>query len=219
MTSRVESDAASQLACAPVSSASRSRREQAVDAAAHIFSRFGYHGAGTRAIAEVLGIKVPSLYTYFKSKDDALEQVCLVGIEQPLTYLREARYAETGFSDRIHRFFRSHRDHLQKDSDYVSVFMNERRYLTPEGTARLNALARQVKVEFEVIFSEAKAEGAMDSAIDVRMARLIAIGVLRNITQFHLEGPIREFDRFVHNSAEHLLRGLAPRQGQDASGL
>lgn len=196
-----------------------SRRRQAIDAAARVFARSGYHGAGTRAIAEVLGIKVPSLYTYFKSKDDALEQVCLVGIEQPLAYLREARVSETGFRERIHRFFRSHRENLHRNSHYVSVFMNERRYLTAEGTARLNAFARDVKIEFEAIFADAMAEGTMDTAIDPRMARLIAIGVLRNITQFHLEGPIRDFDRFVYNSAEHLLRGLAPPQQAGAAWL
>jgi AcrR family transcriptional regulator len=188
----------------------RTRREQAIDAAAKVFSQHGYHGAGTRAIADLLGIKVASLYFHFRSKEEALEEVCRVGLEQPAVFLRIAYAAETTFDRRVHRFLTDYSEHLATQSEYISVFLNERRYLLPEATARLNAAARQTALVFEQIFKDAKAEGAMDPAIPLRMARLILIGLLRNITQFRLEGPIADFDNFVRYSAEHFLRGMAP---------
>lgn len=187
------------------------RRTQAIDAAAHVFSRFGYHGAGMRAIAELRGIKVASLYTYFSSKDEALEVVCRVGIEYPLAWLRLACEEEVGFEARVHRFFSDHHKHIIRNCDYVSVFMNERRYLTPEANARINAVAREMRFIFEELFADAQAEGKMDVALSPRMARLMMIGVLRNITQFYLEGPVADFDNLVWHSADHFLRGVAPR--------
>lgn len=187
------------------------RRTQAIDAAAHVFSHFGYHGAGMRAIAELRGIKVASLYTYFSSKDEALEVVCRAGIEYQLASLRLACEEEAGFEPRVHRFFSDHYKHIIQNCDYVSVFMNERRYLTPEATARINAVAREMRFIFEGLFADAQAEGKMDVSLSPRMARLIMIGVLRNITQFYLEGPVADFDNLVWHSADHFLRGVAPR--------
>ncbi len=190
--------------------AEKTRREQAIDAAARVFAQHGYHGAGTRAIADLLGIKVASLYFHFRSKEEALEEVCRVGLEQPAVYLRMACAQETAFARRIHRFLADYSEHLATQSDYITVFQNERRYLLPEATARLNAAARQTTLLFEQMFTDAKAEGAMDPAIPLRMARLILIGVLRNITQFRLESSIADFDNFVRHSGDHFLRGIAP---------
>ncbi|MDF8334572.1 TetR/AcrR family transcriptional regulator [Novosphingobium cyanobacteriorum] len=184
---------------------------QVIDAAAHVFSRFGYHGAGMRAIAEMLGIKVASLYTYFRSKDEALEVVCRAGLEQPMTSLRLACEQETRFEERVHRFLAAHHKLIVQKSDYVSVYMNERRYLTPEATVRINAAAREMRCNFDRLFDDARAEGKMDTAIPSRMARLMLIGVLRNITQFFLEGPVADIDKLVWQSGEHFVRGLAPR--------
>lgn len=190
--------------------AEKTRREQAIDAAARVFAQHGYHGAGTRAIADLLGIKVASLYFHFRSKEEALEEVCRVGLEQPMVYLQIACAQETAFERRIHRFLSDYSEHLAIQSDYISVFQNERRYLLPEATARLNLAARQSTVIFEQIFMDAIAEGAMDPAIPLRMARLILIGVLRNITHFRLDGPIADFDNLVRHSGNHFLRGIAP---------
>jgi TetR/AcrR family fatty acid metabolism transcriptional regulator len=189
----------------------KTRREQAIEAAAYVFARFGYHGAGTRAIADKLGIKVASLYFHLRSKDEALEEVCLAGLEEPLVFLRAACVAESSLERRIHRFLADYSEHLSHKSDYISVFLNERRYLLPEATARLNAAARRSRQVFDRLFKDAQVEGAMDPAITFRMARLMLIGTLRNITQFSLEGPISDFDNFVRHSAEHFLRGIAPK--------
>jgi AcrR family transcriptional regulator len=193
--------------------AGKTRREQAIDAAAKVFAQFGYHGAGTRAIADLLGIKVASLYFHFRSKDEALEEVCRVGLDNNLVRLKAACEAETGFHRRIEHFLADYCAYVSEQRDYLAVFQNERRYLGPEATARLNAASRQSALAIEQIFIDAQSEGAMDPAIPLRMARLILIGMLRNITQFQLEGSIADFETFVRRSGEHFLRGLAPQPG------
>lgn len=49
---------------------STNTRRRAMDAALEIFAQKGYHGACVGDVAEVLGIKAPSLYKYFRGKDD-----------------------------------------------------------------------------------------------------------------------------------------------------
>ncbi len=57
------------------------KHQAAIRAAASVFAENGYHGSSTRDIAERMGIKQGSLYYYFKSKEEALGEVCLFGIE------------------------------------------------------------------------------------------------------------------------------------------
>ncbi|GAB7071668.1 TetR/AcrR family transcriptional regulator [Mycobacterium hodleri] len=45
-------------------------RDLILDAAAELFTDLGYAGTSTRAIADAVGIRQPSLYNYFKTKED-----------------------------------------------------------------------------------------------------------------------------------------------------
>ena len=51
------------------------QRLVAIREAASVFAAKGFHGASTRDIAERIGIKQASLYYYFDSKLEALEEV------------------------------------------------------------------------------------------------------------------------------------------------
>ena len=57
-------------------------REQILDAAAELFTQYGYAGTSTRMIAMAVGIKQASLYYHFASKDDILSGL-LKGTVQP----------------------------------------------------------------------------------------------------------------------------------------
>lgn len=53
----------------------RTRRTEIVDAAAALFDRTGYHTTSMSEIAGAVGIAKPSLYHYFRSKDDILFEI------------------------------------------------------------------------------------------------------------------------------------------------
>ena len=57
------------------------QHQAAIRAAAAVFAEKGYYGSSTRDIAERMGIKQGSLYYYFKSKEAALSEVCLFGMQ------------------------------------------------------------------------------------------------------------------------------------------
>lgn len=63
-----------------------SRAEQTkvsiLDAARHLFSRFGYHSVTMRAIAKEAGCSHTSIYVYFKDKEALLEALALPFLKQ-----------------------------------------------------------------------------------------------------------------------------------------
>src|SRR4051794_38881011 len=48
-------------------------REDLLLAAAHMFGTLGFAGATTRRIAEAAGLQQPSMFHYFRSKEELLE--------------------------------------------------------------------------------------------------------------------------------------------------
>lgn len=51
------------------------RREQIIEVAAELFDRRGYHETSMQSIADRAGLRKPSLYHYFRSKDDILVEL------------------------------------------------------------------------------------------------------------------------------------------------
>ena len=84
---------------ADVSAKWENRYREVLDAAAMCFAERGYLGAGTREIAERLGIRAASLYYYLPSKEAALFAVCKLSV---LDFIDNLRHIIAG-SDRPHR--------------------------------------------------------------------------------------------------------------------
>ena len=73
----------------PESPKYQQNKRAAIRAAAAVFARKGFHGASTTDIAGEMGIKQGSLYYYFKSKEEALAEVCLYGIRDYVQRMEE----------------------------------------------------------------------------------------------------------------------------------
>src|SRR5215475_8344687 len=85
----------------------RRRTPEIIEAAARVFAQRGFHGATTQDIADVLGIRQASLYYYFPSKEGALEQVCLKGVEGFFEAAKAIAAAPGGAGDKLDRLIGS----------------------------------------------------------------------------------------------------------------
>jgi len=186
------------------------RSREVLDAAAWLFARSGYHGAGVREIAQRVGMKAGSLYFHLKSKDEALEAVCAYGLKASLRYSRRALEAGPELSSQLRALLRAQAEELKQDGDYVATYLTERRHLTPEARERIASLNQEYRSFLDQLFQNAQARGELRPDVDVRAASLITAGLLRNLSQLYTQGPIRGFDDFVRDSAEVLVRGLSP---------
>lgn len=63
-----------------------STRDEILDASAELFTTDGFAATTTRRIAESVGIQQASLYYHFKTKDDILDALLAMTIDQPLHY-------------------------------------------------------------------------------------------------------------------------------------
>lgn len=64
--------------------------DQALDAALILFWRHGYEGTSLAALAQVMGINMPSLYSAFGNKESLFRKTLARYIERPASYLSNA---------------------------------------------------------------------------------------------------------------------------------
>ena len=153
------------------------QRNQAIRAAAAVFAEKGFHGASTRDIAERMGIKQGSLYYYFKSKEEALGEVCLYGIENYAARMDGIANSDQPFEAKLLATVMSHLTSYRERNEALKVHNDERLYLPAEKRTRLKTLGSSYRQKLEGIFEAGVAEGVVRAGIDCHFAAQAVIAL------------------------------------------
>jgi len=122
--------------------AGHNTRQEILDAAAEVFTEVGFKAASVKAIAEKVGIKAPSLYTHFKSKNQILYTVLSEGARSLRADCTEA-VSSAGDDPRLQmeRFVRANLEPIVERRGTVPMF-DSYLYQAP-GSASFRVLTRQ----------------------------------------------------------------------------
>jgi TetR/AcrR family transcriptional regulator, cholesterol catabolism regulator len=161
----------------PPKSNRRRRTAEIIDAAASVFARRGFHGASTQDIADVLGVRQASLYYYFPSKEVALEMVCARGVEGFVEEAISITERHATAAKKIAGLIEAHLTPLLDRSDYVQVFLNERRYLPTESRRRVGRHSRAIEKIFEDVLRAGVEAGEFRPDLDARLVSLAILGM------------------------------------------
>ncbi|HEU5019764.1 MAG TPA: TetR/AcrR family transcriptional regulator [Pseudolabrys sp.] len=196
----------------------RRRAPQIIEAAAHVFAERGFHGATTQDIADVLGIRQASLYYYFSSKEEALEVVCLKGVEGFFEAGKAIVEGPGNARERLRLLINSHLSPLIDRRDFVQVFLNERQHLPAESRKRIGRWSRGLERIFEGLIKEGVTKGEFRADLDPRMAALAILGMCNAAPSWYRKenAPIshiaREFARLVIDGMESPPAGARRRR-------
>jgi len=182
----------------------------AVRAAASVFSEKGFHGASTRDIAERLGIKQGSLYYYFESKDEALEEVCLFGLQKYAENMDVIAANDQPFEARLLAVVTNHLTSYREKNEALKVHNDERLYLPKDRRIRLKQLGSRYRKQLQSIFDDGIATGAIRKSIDSHFAAQSVIGICNSLgEQIVRDTDVDIFD-LVQKCTDLLLNGMAP---------
>ena len=161
----------------PATDKYREQRREAIRAAAKVFADKGFHGSSTRDIAERLGIKQGSLYYYFKSKEEALGEVCLYGIEAYVQRMETIAASDQPFEAKLLATVTSHLTAYRERNEALKVHNDERLYLPEEKRATLKLLGSGYRRRLEGIFESGVEAGVLRAGIDCHFAAQAVIGI------------------------------------------
>lgn len=125
----------------------RTSREEIQATALQLFLRNGYHGTSTNDICDALGISRPTLYWYFKDKEDLLFSLHKVRIEKSFQPILESLRQESDPLKRLRNFI-AELTHLICTEPETRVLIKETEYLAPE---HKDWVAQNWKEQFELL--------------------------------------------------------------------
>ena len=184
------------------------QRHAAIRSAAAVFAEKGFHGSSTKDIAEKLGIKQGSLYYYFKSKEEALGEVCLFGIEDYVHRMKSIAASKQPFEAKLIATVTSHLTSYRERNEALKVYNDERLYLPEKRRSRLKELGSRYRQQLEGIFEEGVKNGAVRSSIDCHFAAQAVIGMCNAWGDLIVRDPGLDLFDVIQNCTDLLTNGF-----------
>lgn len=161
---------------APIKGYAR-KKVLAIEAAASVFADKGFHGATTQDIAESMGIQQGSLYYYFKSKEQALQEVCEFGFDVYVERMQKICSKKQPFEAKILAIITSHLTNYSQKDSAMKVHNEQRLYLPSERRVRIKELGTQYRQLLECVLQEGVVTGVLRSDIDTHFIAYSIIGM------------------------------------------
>ena len=185
------------------------QRDKAVRAAASVFAEKGYHGASTSAIAQQLGIKQGSLYYYFRSKQEALLEVCLLALDDYVRRMEVIAAGSQPFEAKLLATVNAHLLRYREKDEAFKVYNDERLYL-PEATREpLKARGSHYRRLLEQMFEKAIADGAVRDDVDCHFGALSVIGICNAMGDLIVRDEKLDLIELTQNCIDLLLNGFS----------
>jgi AcrR family transcriptional regulator len=177
-----------ELSAVPRKPDRETRRREIVKAAAGVFDSEGYHTTNLETVAQAAGIKKPTLYHYFSSKDEILFEIH----EELIDHLIAKQEARSGMSasDVLREVIADVMENISLRREYTRVFFEHFRELAPEHRATIAARRDRYAAMIEAEIQRGIESGEF-RPIDVRLTMLAFFGMLNWAYQwYHSDGPL-----------------------------
>lgn len=189
-------------------------------AAAALFARRGYHGVGMREIAEKLGVRAPSLYHHFRSKDDLLYQiardmqawfseVCLPPLADPSLSRAEG----------VSAFIDCHIRNLWRHRQRVAVGVREYRWLDAPRRREIDAMRGDYQRALREFIASGVEEAEFEAG-DPLIASFVMLESMNGIYDWYKPDRGHTIGQIVESHVDLLVYGMlrAERDPETASG-
>lgn len=146
-----------------VESVPNQRRRKVFEAASEVFGRRGFASASVREIAAAAGMPVPTMYQYFRSKEEILSLVFETYMNEIARRLREAAQKEAATSrERLSAVIRVNLEMYDRYRAQIRLMYQETRSLGPEKQARALSQTRLANAIWGELIREGIESGEFD---------------------------------------------------------
>lgn len=153
-----------------------SRRAAIIETAAALFARDGLGKASLGDIAKLVGIKKPSLYYFFDSREALLLEVLEPVVEQPYRELRRIVDSDADVPDKIIRAMASLGRVYSESPERMQILTRERleRHLSPDAFDTI----QQAKIAYTRAWQELLREGIRTGIFDRLDVKVTSFGLI-----------------------------------------
>jgi len=165
------------------SSKSEQTRRRLREGAMASFSGLGFHGTSTRHIATAAGMSPAAVYVHYKSKEELLYRISLVGHQAILAVVREAAESSADPVEQLRAFAYALAKHHADEHVSARVVNYELAALEPDHHAEIIALRKQIDDVVDEILQRGIDAGAFRTT-SPRMAAVAIVGSCIDIARW-----------------------------------
>jgi len=188
MTDFASRKAQSNLSLRPETDNEPSRRQEILDAAAHLFSTQGFATTTIRQIAERSKIESGSLYYHFRSKNELLQEIVTIAItltsdnvRAAIRVLPEDSPARTRVETAILAHLRSLHEHIE----YTSTNIRFKAQVPLAVQVQVQKMRHEYVDFWHHLLSEAEGEGAFSDDFNISLLRSLILGMLNHTVEWY----------------------------------
>ncbi len=185
------------------------KRDAVLRIAAQIFCEKGVRKASLDEIADRLNVTKPTLYHYFRNKDDIVAQCAMMGLRLIDDAIADADKQGVSALDRLRAALRRYAEVMMMDFGMCVIRIAETD-LSPAGRAEFRTQKRKIDRRIRELVQDCVTEGAIVTT-DVRMAVFMLAGSLNWIARWYDPSGAQSPEAISHFVVEGLIQGLAPR--------
>jgi AcrR family transcriptional regulator len=199
----------------PNNEKSEQLRQAAINTAAAVFAEQGFHDSSLADVAECLGIEEDSLDDHFKSKSEALYQVCLLGMQDYVERMNSIAASDQSFEAKLVATVSSHVSNYREKGAALRVYRAEHLSLAKEERLSLAKLGGSYRQHLIEIFDEGVQSGAIRRSIDCKFAAQAVIGMCDSWGDLLVRNPAMDLAEVIENCVDLLINGFMDKIGSD----
>lgn len=147
--------------------------------AAHLFARKGFNGVSMREISEKAGVTKPTVYYYFKNKEEIYKALIDTGLEHSRADLQRIRTQYLPFREQLTEIIRERIRDCERFTDFTKIFIDL--HLSTEKLDFLTQFEDQMQeplLELERLIQEGIERGEVNRELNPRLAAEIISAVV-----------------------------------------
>ncbi len=183
------------------------KRESVLRVAVELFNERGFVASSLDEVAARLGVTKPTIYHYFKTKEDILVE----GVRQGMATLQPLLNAETqgtGF-ERVRRFLHQYAE--QAATPFMRCVNRTDEYeLSEPNRSNFLKLKRSVDHAIQEMFVAGIEDGSITRDVDPKIATFAVIGALNGISRWFKPNGEMSASAVKTEMVDFLLRSMVP---------
>jgi AcrR family transcriptional regulator len=183
-------------------------RKSLITSALELFERRGFDRTSVQEIADHARLTKGAFYHHFESKDDLLRHIQEEYLEAQLAAVRQIQAGSDDPKVRVKELIRFSLASVAEYRSHVTIFYQERRYLTGELFAEVTRQRDLVEAAFTGMIQDGVASGAFRSDVDARIITFGLVGMCAWAYQWLNAGGPLSVDEVARQFSAMALEGL-----------
>ncbi|MCS6934774.1 MAG: TetR/AcrR family transcriptional regulator [Chitinophagales bacterium] len=182
-------------------------REKVKLTAQKLFREKGYAAVGMRELAAAAGMRAPSVYNHYRSKDHILQEICFDIAGQFFKALDEALAKEQKSSRQLRAAIRAHIDVIAANLDSAEVFFHEWIFLEQPALGKFKKMRQEYARRFREILERGIRKKEIRK-VNTRLATFAIFSALNATYEFMRSDEKFSREQMADELADMLIKGL-----------